>query len=291
MQEQRTEHVRRKNNCARSEAVAQRSAGVAAELASRGFRARCGGAFAALEEQRKSVQDRGGPAARRAQRQRQGGGAGQVARARRGAPCWQLGESLGGRLQGVERRARGHSGAALELAAGAAEYSARQRARRPRRGRQCRGAPLGNAAQFDLRAQGPCCASASALGMDFEAAGRISGARFVVMTGMLAKLHRALAQFMLDLHVREHGYREAYVPYLVHAAALVGHRAAAEIRAGPVRGARRPGLLPDPDRRSARDESGARSNPGAGALAAEVRGAHAVLSLGGGRRRARTRAA
>src|SRR6202034_2921123 len=60
------------------------------------------------------------------------------------------------------------------------------------------------------------------LGMDFEAAGQISGARFVVMSGMLAKLHRALAQFMLDLHVRDHGYREHYVPYLVHAAALVG---------------------------------------------------------------------
>ena len=60
------------------------------------------------------------------------------------------------------------------------------------------------------------------LGMDFEAAGRISGARFVVMTGPLAKLHRSLIQFMLDLHVREHGYCEAYVPYLVHAEALVG---------------------------------------------------------------------
>ena len=59
-------------------------------------------------------------------------------------------------------------------------------------------------------------------GMDFEAAGRISGARFVVMTGPLARLHRALVQFMLDLHTGEHGYREAYVPYLVHAAALVG---------------------------------------------------------------------
>src|ERR1700719_550612 len=60
------------------------------------------------------------------------------------------------------------------------------------------------------------------LGMDFEAAGRISGARFVVLTGMLAKLHRALAQFMLDLHTKDHGYHEAYVPYLVQAAALVG---------------------------------------------------------------------
>jgi seryl-tRNA synthetase len=60
------------------------------------------------------------------------------------------------------------------------------------------------------------------LGLDFDAAARISGARFVVMTGPLAKLQRALIQFMLDLHVREHGYLEAYVPYLVHAAALVG---------------------------------------------------------------------
>jgi seryl-tRNA synthetase len=60
------------------------------------------------------------------------------------------------------------------------------------------------------------------LGMDFEAAGRISGARFVVMSGNLARLQRALAQFMLDLHVSQHGYREAYVPYLVHAKALLG---------------------------------------------------------------------
>jgi seryl-tRNA synthetase len=60
------------------------------------------------------------------------------------------------------------------------------------------------------------------IGMDFEAAGRISGARFVVLTGTVARLHRALAQFMLNLHVDEHGYREAYVPYLVHSAALMG---------------------------------------------------------------------
>ncbi|HVC01493.1 MAG TPA: serine--tRNA ligase [Steroidobacteraceae bacterium] len=60
------------------------------------------------------------------------------------------------------------------------------------------------------------------LGMDFEAAGRISGTRFVVMTGPLARLHRSLVQLMLDLHTQEHGYREAYVPYLVHGAALMG---------------------------------------------------------------------
>ena len=59
-------------------------------------------------------------------------------------------------------------------------------------------------------------------GLDFAAAARISGARFVVMRGALARLHRALAQFMLDLHTREHGYTEAYVPYLVQPQALVG---------------------------------------------------------------------
>ncbi|HVH83620.1 MAG TPA: serine--tRNA ligase, partial [Steroidobacteraceae bacterium] len=59
-------------------------------------------------------------------------------------------------------------------------------------------------------------------GLDFEAAARISGARFVVMRGPVARLHRALAQFMLDLHTREHGYVEVYVPYMVLPAALVG---------------------------------------------------------------------
>jgi seryl-tRNA synthetase len=59
-------------------------------------------------------------------------------------------------------------------------------------------------------------------GLDFEAAGRISGARFVVMSGAVARLHRALAQFMLDLHTGEHGYRETYVPYLVSAQTLTG---------------------------------------------------------------------
>ncbi|HUI62211.1 MAG TPA: serine--tRNA ligase [Steroidobacteraceae bacterium] len=59
-------------------------------------------------------------------------------------------------------------------------------------------------------------------GLDFEAAARISGARFVVMRGQVARLHRALAQFMLDLHTREHGYTEVYVPYLVQPPALFG---------------------------------------------------------------------
>ena len=60
------------------------------------------------------------------------------------------------------------------------------------------------------------------LGLDFEAAGKISGARFAVLRGGMARLHRALAQFMLDLHVGEHGYQEIYAPYIVSGDALTG---------------------------------------------------------------------
>jgi len=59
-------------------------------------------------------------------------------------------------------------------------------------------------------------------GLDFETAARISGARFSIMRGGVARLHRALAQFMLDLHTREHGYTELYVPFLVNASSLRG---------------------------------------------------------------------
>jgi seryl-tRNA synthetase len=58
--------------------------------------------------------------------------------------------------------------------------------------------------------------------MDFNAATKLSGSRFVVLKGALARLHRALATLMLDLHTREHGYTEAYVPYLVNDATLFG---------------------------------------------------------------------
>lgn len=58
--------------------------------------------------------------------------------------------------------------------------------------------------------------------MDFGAAARLAGARYTVLTGELAMLHRALIQFMLELHVREHGYTEAYVPFIVNPESLVG---------------------------------------------------------------------
>jgi seryl-tRNA synthetase len=58
--------------------------------------------------------------------------------------------------------------------------------------------------------------------VDFESAGRISGARFVVLKGGIARLQRALIQYMLDLHTSQHGYTEVYAPYLVSRQALVG---------------------------------------------------------------------
>ena len=60
------------------------------------------------------------------------------------------------------------------------------------------------------------------LGLDFEAGAKLSGARFTVMRGQIARLHRALAQLMLDIQVEEHGYTECYTPYLVNSDSLFG---------------------------------------------------------------------
>lgn len=60
------------------------------------------------------------------------------------------------------------------------------------------------------------------LGLDFETAARLAGARFSLMRGPIARLHRALAQFMLDTHTSQHGYTECYTPYIVNDSALFG---------------------------------------------------------------------
>jgi len=60
------------------------------------------------------------------------------------------------------------------------------------------------------------------LGLDFDAGAKLSGARFTLMKGQIAKLHRALAQFMLDTQTEQHGYTECYTPYMVNAESLVG---------------------------------------------------------------------
>jgi seryl-tRNA synthetase len=62
----------------------------------------------------------------------------------------------------------------------------------------------------------------SALGLDFDVAAKLTGSRFAVMKSGIARLHRALAQFMLDTHINEHGYTECYTPYIVNADSLRG---------------------------------------------------------------------
>jgi seryl-tRNA synthetase len=80
----------------------------------------------------------------------------------------------------------------------------------------------GEPRQFDFKPKDHVELGEKLGGVDFESAAKISGARFAVMKGGVARLQRALAQFMLDLHTREHGYTEIYAPYLVQSQALLG---------------------------------------------------------------------
>ncbi len=80
----------------------------------------------------------------------------------------------------------------------------------------------GTPKQFDFEPKDHVDLGAGLGLMDFETAAKIAGARFSLLKGPLARLHRALIQFMLDLHTGEHGYAETYVPYLVNADSLKG---------------------------------------------------------------------
>ena len=192
---------------------------VAAQLARRGFTLDTA-AFAALEEQRKAAQIEADKL--RAERNANAKAVG-FAKSKRedAAALMAAGEQLGKQLLGVEERLESIQSQVNELQMGlpnilhqsvpdGRDENANVEVRR-----------WGEPRRFSFQPKDHV-ALGERIGMDFEAAGRISGARFVVMTGHLAKLHRALAQFMLDVHTREHGYTEAYVPYLVHANALVG---------------------------------------------------------------------
>ena len=193
--------------------------GVAAALSRRGY-TRDVAAFEAQEEQRKAVQidaDR-----LRAERNANAKAVGQAkSMGQDAAALMSTGESLGEQLQGVDRQLEAIQAEVLALQLGLPNilHSSVPDGRDEEANVEVRrwGVPR----QFDFPPKDHV-ALGERLGMDFEAAGRISGARFVVMTGELARLHRGLAQFMLNLHVGDHGYREAYVPYLVHGTALVG---------------------------------------------------------------------
>ncbi|MBE2896662.1 serine--tRNA ligase [Pasteurellaceae bacterium HPA106] len=80
----------------------------------------------------------------------------------------------------------------------------------------------GEPKQFDFDVRDHVTLGEIAQGLDFATGAKLAGARFVVMQGQIAKLHRALTQFMLDLHTEQHGYQETYVPYLVNHETLYG---------------------------------------------------------------------
>ena len=80
----------------------------------------------------------------------------------------------------------------------------------------------GTPRQYDFTVRDHVSLGEMAGGLDFAAAVKLTGARFVVMKGQIARMHRALSQFMLDLHTEQHGYLETYVPYLVNQETLYG---------------------------------------------------------------------
>ena len=81
---------------------------------------------------------------------------------------------------------------------------------------------VGSPPEFDFEVKDHVSVGEDVGGLDFETATKISGARFSLLKGPLARLHRALAQFMLDIHTEQHGYTEVYVPYLVNAYSMRG---------------------------------------------------------------------
>ncbi len=80
----------------------------------------------------------------------------------------------------------------------------------------------GEPAAFDFEPKDHVDLGAGLDMLDFDVAAKLTGSRFALMSGSLARLHRALTQFMLDVHTTEHGYTEAYVPYMVNADSLYG---------------------------------------------------------------------
>jgi seryl-tRNA synthetase len=80
----------------------------------------------------------------------------------------------------------------------------------------------GEPTQFDFEPRGHVELGEGSGMLDFPSAAKIAGSRFVVLKSGLARMHRALAQFMLDVHTQEHGYTELYLPYLVNAETMTG---------------------------------------------------------------------
>src|SRR5690606_4514706 len=183
---------------------------VAANLARRGFTLDVS-RLAALEEARKRWQLRADEL--RNERKSNAKAVGKAkAQGEDVAPLLKRGESLGAELAEAEKELEAVQAELDELALGlpnllhdsvpdGRDESANQEVRR-----------WGEPRTFEFEPRDHVALGERLAGMDFAAAGKISGARFAVLKGPLARLQRALIQFMLDLHTREHGYTEVYVP-------------------------------------------------------------------------------
>ncbi|MDZ7768465.1 MAG: serine--tRNA ligase [Woeseiaceae bacterium] len=193
---------------------------VAANLKRRGFDFDTG-AWQALEEQRKSLQVE--VESMRSERNASAKRIGQAkARGEDAAPLLAAVQDLGDRLDAADEKLTGVRQALDDIELGlpnllhddvpdGADESDNRELRR-----------WGEPPSFDFPAKDHVDIGEQLGLLDFDAAARISGARFSVLHGALARLQRALIQFMLDVHTAEHGYRETYVPYLVQADALKG---------------------------------------------------------------------
>ena len=195
-------------------------AGVAAGLAKRGLVLDTA-AFEALEARRKDIQTRTQELQARRNALSKAVGAAKGKGEDASALLAEVG-GIGGDLDAPRGRARRRPGRGPRLPARAAEPHAREHPGRQGGDDNVEISRWGTPRVFDFPVRDHTDVG-EALGMlDFATAAKLSGARFSFLRGDLARLHRALAQFMLDTHTREHGYVECYTPYIVNAETLVG---------------------------------------------------------------------
>ena len=195
-------------------------AGVATRLAGRGFDLDTA-AFEALEAERKSVQvETQELQARRNQLSREVGQA--KAKGEDAASLMAQVNAQAEQLKALERRLNEIQGKLNDflLVIPNLPHSSVPPGASPEENAEVR--RVGTPRAFDFAAKDHVDIGAALALLDFDTAAKISGARFVVMTGALARLHRALGQFMLDVHTQEHGYTEVYAPYIVNDLSMLG---------------------------------------------------------------------
>lgn len=198
----------------------QSAADVAANLARRGFEFDAD-AYLALEERRKALQveteqlqsERNASAKRIGKAKAQGEDI---------APLLAAVKDLGDRLEAGEKALQDVQGQLRDIELGLPNLLADDVPTGDSEDDNTEVRQWGEPAQFDFAPRDHIELGEKLGQLDFDSASKISGARFVVMKGPLARLQRALIQFMLDTHTSEHGYTETYVPYLVKSPALIG---------------------------------------------------------------------